>query len=172
MISVATIPFCHCSNRPDINQWVWLWSRGPSGWLRGKGSICQCRSHTFGPWVQKIPRGRKWQPTPILLPGKTPWTEEPGGLQSMGLYKEPDTTEWLKNAMWAKETSFIKQASSLWALVVDSWSRTTVTTLRFMDLLRFHGGMRLYENILGILCLCRWFILSQEFYSAHHPQKG
>ena len=87
MISVATIPFCHCSNRPDINQWVWLWSRGPSGWLRGKGSICQCRSHTFGPWVQKIPRGRKWQPTPILLPGKTPWTEEPGGLQSIVLQR-------------------------------------------------------------------------------------
>ena len=26
---------------------------------------------------------RKRQPTPIFLPGKTPWTEEPGGLQSM-----------------------------------------------------------------------------------------
>ena len=23
------------------------------------------------------------QPTPIYLPGETPWTEEPGGLQSM-----------------------------------------------------------------------------------------
>ena len=28
---------------------------------------------------------RQWQPTPVLLPGKIPWTEEPGGLQSMGL---------------------------------------------------------------------------------------
>ena len=27
---------------------------------------------------------RKWQPTPGFLPGKIPWTEEPGGLQSMG----------------------------------------------------------------------------------------
>jgi len=27
---------------------------------------------------------RQWQPTPVLLPGKFPWTEEPGGLQSMG----------------------------------------------------------------------------------------
>ena len=25
-----------------------------------------------------------YQPTPVLLPGKIPWTEEPGGLQSMG----------------------------------------------------------------------------------------
>ena len=27
---------------------------------------------------------RKWQPTPVFLPGASPWTEEPGGLQSMG----------------------------------------------------------------------------------------
>ena len=26
---------------------------------------------------------RKWQPTPVFLLGKIPWTEEPGGLQSM-----------------------------------------------------------------------------------------
>ena len=29
-------------------------------------------------------RRRQWQPTPVLLPGKIPWTEEPGRLQSMG----------------------------------------------------------------------------------------
>ena len=26
---------------------------------------------------------RQWHPTPVLLPGKIPWTEEPGRLQSM-----------------------------------------------------------------------------------------
>ena len=25
-----------------------------------------------------------WQPTPVFLPGESPWTEEPGKLQSMG----------------------------------------------------------------------------------------
>ena len=25
-----------------------------------------------------------WQPTPVFLPGESPWTEEPGGLQSVG----------------------------------------------------------------------------------------
>ena len=29
------------------------------------------------------PWGRKWQPTLVFLPGESPWTEEPGGLQSM-----------------------------------------------------------------------------------------
>ena len=37
---------------------------------------------------------RQWQPTPALLPGKIPWTEEPGRLWSMGS-QESDTTEWL-----------------------------------------------------------------------------
>ena len=32
----------------------------------------------------EIPWSRKWQPTPVFLPGKIPWTEEPGGLQSIG----------------------------------------------------------------------------------------
>ena len=35
-------------------------------------------------WVWKIPCRRKWQPTPVILPGKIPWTEEPSGQRSMG----------------------------------------------------------------------------------------
>ena len=41
-------------------------------WLNGKQSTCQCRRHRrlgFNPWVRKIPWRRKWQPTPVLLPG-------------------------------------------------------------------------------------------------------
>ena len=41
----------------------------------------------FDPWVGKIPCSRTWQPTPIFLPGESPWTEEPGGLKSMGSQK-------------------------------------------------------------------------------------
>ena len=39
-------------------------------WLRGKESACQCRRHKFNPWVRKIPWRRKWQPTPVFLPGE------------------------------------------------------------------------------------------------------
>ena len=56
----------------------------------GKESACQCRrhkKHRFDPWVGKIPWRRKWQPTPVFLPGESPWTEEPSGLQSMGLQR-------------------------------------------------------------------------------------
>ena len=38
-------------------------------------------------WVGKIPWRRKWQPTPVFLPGESPWTEKPGGLQSIGLQR-------------------------------------------------------------------------------------
>ena len=37
------------------------------------------------PYIGKIPWKRAWQPIPVFLPGESPWTEEPGGLQSMGL---------------------------------------------------------------------------------------
>ena len=35
-------------------------------------------------WVEKIPWRRAWQPTPVFLPGESPWTEEHGRLQSTG----------------------------------------------------------------------------------------
>ena len=52
-----------------------------------KESACQCRRCWrcgFYPWVRKIPWRTKWQPTRVFLPGESPWTEEPGRLQSMG----------------------------------------------------------------------------------------
>ena len=30
------------------------------------------------------PLEEAWQPTPVFLSGESPWTEEPGGLQSIG----------------------------------------------------------------------------------------
>ena len=45
-----------------------------SRWLSGKQSACHCmnhRRHEFDPWVRKIPWRRKWQPTPVFLPGKS-----------------------------------------------------------------------------------------------------
>ena len=47
--------------------------------------ICpQCRRPGFDPWVAKILWRRERKPTPVFLLGESPWTEEPGGLQSMG----------------------------------------------------------------------------------------
>ena len=46
-----------------------------AGDIRDTGSIS---------WVGKIPWRKAWQPTPVYLPEESPWTEEPGGPQSMG----------------------------------------------------------------------------------------
>ena len=43
-------------------------------WPSDKDSACQCRKHRrlrFSPWVRKIPWRRKWQHTPVFLPGKS-----------------------------------------------------------------------------------------------------
>ena len=56
-------------------------------WLGGKESACQCRrhrTHEFDLWVRKIPWRRKRTHSSILAWSNT-WTEEPAGLQSMGL---------------------------------------------------------------------------------------
>ena len=54
----------------------------------GEESACQSRRRGFDPWVGMIPWRRAWQPTPVFLPGQSiPWTEEPGGPQSLGLQK-------------------------------------------------------------------------------------
>ena len=40
------------------------------------------------PGSGKILWRRKWKSNPVFLPGESPWTEEPGRLQSMGLQKD------------------------------------------------------------------------------------
>ena len=37
----------------------------------GKESACSAGDTGFDPWVRKIPWRRKWQPTPVFLPGKS-----------------------------------------------------------------------------------------------------
>ena len=36
------------------------------------------------PWVEKTPWRRAWPPTPVFLPGESPWMEKPSGLKSLG----------------------------------------------------------------------------------------
>ena len=36
-----------------------------------KESACQCRRGGLDPWVRNIPWRRKWQPTPVFLPGES-----------------------------------------------------------------------------------------------------
>ena len=56
------------------------------GGISSKEPTYQCRRqkrHGFNPWVGKIPWRRAWQPTPVFLPGDSPWTEEPAAAKSL-----------------------------------------------------------------------------------------
>ena len=54
--------------------------------------VClQCRRSWFNPWVGKIPWRRKWQPTPVFLPGKSHGQRNLLGYS----HKELDMTELL-----------------------------------------------------------------------------
>ena len=61
-----------------------------------KESTCQCRRHKrrgFNLWLGKIPWRRKCQPPLGFLLGRSPWTEKPGGLQSMGSHSRTDWSD-------------------------------------------------------------------------------
>ena len=52
------------------------------------------RRYGFGPWIRKIPWSRKWQPTPVFLPGKFHEQRNLGSYNVWG-FKELDMTERL-----------------------------------------------------------------------------
>ena len=64
-----------------------------ASWLR----IClQCKRSGFVSWVRKIPWRRKWQSSPVFLPGKSHGQRSLAGYSPWRL-KESDTTEWLNH---------------------------------------------------------------------------
>ena len=71
--------------------------KGLPRWLSGKESGCQCSRHKrcrYDPWVGKIPWKRKWQHTPVFLPGEFHGQRSQVGCSPWG-HKELDTTEQL-----------------------------------------------------------------------------
>ena len=61
----------------------------------GKSICLQSGRPRFNPWVGKIPWRRKWQPTPVLLPGKSHGQRNLAGCSPWGR-KESDMTERLR----------------------------------------------------------------------------
>ena len=60
---------------------------GFPGGSSGKESACNAGAPGSIPGSGRSPWRRDRLTTPIILPGESPWTEEPGGLQSMGLQR-------------------------------------------------------------------------------------
>ena len=81
-------------------------------WWGGKESAFQCRRCGFDPWVEMIPWSRKWQPAPVVLPGKFPGQRSLVGYSPWS-HKESNTTECPGTHICFKEEnsihSFIQQ---------------------------------------------------------------
>ena len=70
---------------PEV-LWVALDVCRHLSWCRGEGHSGHYMVFfriAFGA-ILTLDGRRKWQPTPVFLPGKSPWVEEPVGLWSMG----------------------------------------------------------------------------------------
>ena len=66
------------------------------------GRVCQSVQETQETQIQsfgKIPWRRKWQPTPVFLPGKFHRQRNPAGYSPSG-HKESDTTECTHRHTW------------------------------------------------------------------------
>ena len=61
-------------------------------WLSGKECSCQRSKTWVDPWVRKIPWKRKWQSTPVSLPGRSYGEKNLAGYSPQGC-KKSDTTE-------------------------------------------------------------------------------
>ena len=91
-----------------------------------KEPACQCRKQKrqgFNPWVRKIPWRRKWQPSPVFLPGES---HGPRSLACRWGHKESDTIEWLNS-----NTTFLDCCLVLW--------RGLKSGMNYVDIWWFHS---------------------------------
>ena len=121
----STVPFpysiqsifqkCKLLLRDSSLQWLPLHLEGFPGGIVVKNP-CQCRRHGFNPRVRKISWRRKWQPTPVFLPGKFLRQRSLSGYSPSG-HKELGRTE---------HTSYLEKLVSLCPCFSDLASRTSL----------------------------------------------
>ena len=94
--SLTSLPPGHLIPRREAHSDNCNKTTGLPWWLSNKESACQCRRPGFDSWGRRIPWRRKWQPTPVFLPGKFHGQGSLAGY-SPGGCKELDTIEQLNN---------------------------------------------------------------------------
>ena len=82
-------------------------------WLSGREPACQCRRCRFDPWVRKILRRSKWQPTPVFLPGKSHGLRSLVGYSLWGC-KELDVTERVNTTTNNTHSNFFPSMRRWW----------------------------------------------------------
>ena len=101
---------------------------GVSKCLSGKESTCQCRRcrrHGFHSWVRKAPWRRKWQPTPVFLPG------ESHGWRSLVGYS-PRGRKWMKGVNRYKHHISMVTIVNIWK-THSTWFHNVFQRNRFQN---------------------------------------
>ena len=90
--------------------------QGFPGGASGKEPACQCRRHKrhwFGPRVGKIPLEEGIAIHSSILAWRSPRTEKPGGLPSIGSHRVRTRLKWLSTQAWrAESATFLRSSSS------------------------------------------------------------
>ena len=95
----------------------------------------------FQPWVGKIPWRRKWQPTPLFLPGEFHGQRSLAGYNPWG-HKESDTAEHA--CLWKKHLEE-NQANRRWEQI-------------FALFIVMHGRHPAWHNACSVRCYCPWLL--------------
>ena len=111
----------------DMTEWLNNNNMHFGASQNGKESACQCRRCELDPRVWKIPWRRKWQPIPVILAWEIPWTEEPGGLQSVGLQRVGHN--WARTHVYSLMLIMEKICQVAFFFI---WHFTLYITVRFM----------------------------------------
>ena len=110
MLSIFPASTWFCNGKERLPSWVHsffhnvpfskyslsIYYMGLPWRLSGKESAFQCRRCRFNPWIRKMPWRRKWQPSPIFLPGKS-HGQRSWWVSVHGVSKESDTTKQLNS---------------------------------------------------------------------------
>ena len=149
--------FCTC-----FSLWLKRSSDFPGG-TNGKESTNHPANQEtqFDPWVWKLPWRRKWQLTPVFLPGKFHGQMNPAGYSPWGL-KESDTTEhtchthtlWSERPVkWSESLSAVSDSSQPHRLYSPWNSPCQNTGLGSLTLLQ---QIFLTQNRNGISRIASW----------------
>ena len=140
----------------------------------GNESACQCRRCKrlgFYPWLRKMPWSRKWQPTPVFLPGKF------HGQRSLADYspwchKEMDMTECAHT-----HTHTHTHTHSHKGLKTVVWFLAVICLLKFWftSISSYSGQGKCFgqeENLWPCLSLSAYASLLAESYRQAQPEAG
>ena len=122
-------------------------------WLSGKESTYQCGRVSFNLWVRKIPWSKKWQPTPVFLPGKfhgqrsladwSPWgrnySDMTEKLSTIFYNSAIILSEWVLNQLsYRKNRARLLWASSYHILSIDQYIISFYVCFSFQTLYLIH----------------------------------